>query len=72
MGLRILGIALLVYGVFVVLLALLKPKGIWGMAKIQGFVKMLGEKGTTVFLLVFGVVALGFGVWLTFLYQTPV
>ena len=61
----ILAIFLLVYGVFVVFLALTKqPAKIWSMGKIQGFVKMMGETGTRIFFMVWGIAALVIGVWL--------
>jgi hypothetical protein len=61
-----LGIFLLVYGAFCLLLAIFKFPFLWNIGKIQGFVKLLGETGTTIFIGVWGVVALGFGIWLTF------
>ena len=68
MGLLILGIFLLVYGVFVLILAFTKkPAAIWNMGKIQGFVKMLGNTGTVIFFTIWGLATLGIGIWLTFI-----
>jgi ABC-type transport system involved in multi-copper enzyme maturation permease subunit len=53
-----------VYAVFVIVVAIAKPKPIWEMAKIQGFVKMLGETGTVVFFIVWALLASGLGYWL--------
>lgn len=33
------------------------------MGKIQGFVNILGETGTKIFFIIFGLVVGGFGVW---------
>jgi hypothetical protein len=56
-GLLILAIVLWVYAAFVVVVAVAKPKPIWEMGKIQGFVKMLGETGTVIFFIVWGIAA---------------
>jgi len=60
-----LGIFLIVYAVAVFLIAGLKPEKIWKMGKIQGFVKILGDLGTVIFFVIFGLASLGFGIWLT-------
>lgn len=67
MGLTILGIFLLIYGVFCLFIAITKWGPVWKMAKIEGFKKILGELGTQIFIGVWGAVALGFGIWLTFI-----
>lgn len=58
-----LGIFLVLYGIAVYLIAALRPEKIWQMGKIQGFVKILGETGTRIFLFIFGGASLGFGIW---------
>ena len=63
-GLALLGLFLVIYGAFVFIIALIKPKAIWEMGKIQAFVKRLGEKGTVIFFFIWGAIALGFGIWL--------
>ena len=64
-GLALLGIFLVLYGVFVFFLTFTKkPQSIWNMGKIQGFVKALGETGAVIFFLVWGAAALGVGIWL--------
>jgi hypothetical protein len=60
-----LGLFLIVYSIAVFLIAGFKPKAIWKMGKIQGFVKILGELGTVIFFIIFGLAALGVGIWLT-------
>ncbi|MBN1952984.1 MAG: hypothetical protein JW801_17400 [Bacteroidales bacterium] len=60
-----LGIILIIYAVAVFLIAGMKPAKIWNMPKIQGFVKILGNLGTVIFFVVWGIIALGFGIWLT-------
>lgn len=63
MGMLVLGIVLIVYGVFCGIIALFKIPVIWNMAKIQGFRKILGDVGTQIFITVWGLAALGFGIW---------
>lgn len=55
--LLLLAIILVVYGLFVLVVAIFKPKAIWSMAKIQGFVKLLGETGTVVFFIIWALAA---------------
>lgn len=59
-----LGIFLIVYAFLVFWITFKKPSKIWGMGKIQGFVSILGELGTQIFFIVFGLAALGFGILL--------
>ena len=63
-----LAIFLVLYAVACYLITFLKPAKIWNMGKIQGFVKIMGEVGTQVFIFIFGSVALGFGIWLLIKY----
>ena len=63
-GLALLGLFLILYSVVVVVLAIKKPKSIWEMGKIKGFIKLLGEKGTVIFFFVWAAISLGFGIWL--------
>ena len=64
MGFIILGIFLIAYGVFCLAVGLLKfPAAVWNMGKIQGFRKMLGDVGTQIFLTIWGLAALGFGIY---------
>jgi hypothetical protein len=61
----LLGLLALAYaGLVLYLAAAKKPVVIWNMAKIQAFVKVLGEKGTVIFFYVWGVIFLGLGIWL--------
>ena len=65
----ILGLFLILYGLLCVVLGFTKKPGvIWNMGKIQGFVKILSEVGTQIFVAVFGLVAWGFAIWLLILY----
>ena len=41
-----------------------KPEKIWGMGKVQAFVKTLGERGTEIFFYAFGVASSALGIWL--------
>jgi len=63
-----LAIFLIVYGIAVYLITAFKPKKIWNMGKIQGFVKIMGSAGTQVFFYVFGGASLGIGIWLLIKY----
>lgn len=58
------GIILVVYSLLVIALTIFKPAPIWRMGKIQGFIKLFGEKGTITFFLVFAVIVLVIGVLL--------
>jgi len=63
-GLKLLGIFLLVYAAIVVLLAVMKPKSVWKMKKIQFFIKYLGDDGTVVFFYAWALLSAGIGIWL--------
>ncbi len=61
----LLGLLALAYaGLVFYLAAAKKPAVIWNMAKIQMFIKVLGEKGTIIFFYVWAVAFLGLGIWL--------
>jgi hypothetical protein len=62
-GLSVLGIFMILYGVFCVVVGIFKIPVIWNMGKIQGFRKFLGEIGTQIFLVVWGGASLGFGIF---------
>lgn len=65
MGLKILGVVLLLYGALCLVLGISKkPAAIWDMGKIQGFRKILKDTGTQIFIGVWGGAALGIGIWL--------
>ena len=63
-GIALLGVFLVLYAGAVVFITVKKPEGIWNMAKIRMFRKVLGESGTVIFFYIFGVVCLAVGVWL--------
>jgi hypothetical protein len=63
-GLALLGIVSLLYAVVVALLAFKKPEKVWKLAKIQFFVKMMGDKGTVIFFYSWAVVFALLGIWL--------
>ena len=54
--LTIVAYVLILYGIAVLYIAYFKPKAIWNLGKIQGFVQLLSEKGTDIF---FSIVGLG-------------
>ena len=57
-----LGWFLVAYGVLVLHAAFARPQWIWNTGKVQGFVKLLGERGTVIFFIVIGAAALAGGV----------
>ncbi|MBM7560793.1 hypothetical protein [Fusibacter tunisiensis] len=63
-GWALLGILMVVYAAFVVYIALKKPTKIWEMAKIKLFIRVLGEKGTEIFFIVFAAIVGAAGIWL--------
>lgn len=63
-GLALLGILALIYAGSVFFITFKKPDAIWNMAKVRGFRKVLGEKGTEIFFYAFGLLAVALGVWL--------
>jgi hypothetical protein len=58
--LLVLAIVLWVYALAVIVIAIVKPKAVWDLAKIQGFVKLLGDTGTRIFFVIWAIaVAIG-------------
>ena len=57
-----LGVFLILYGITTLTIAILKPKPIWQIGKIQGFVQVLTERGTVIFFVIVGLAALGGGI----------
>jgi len=61
----IVGLLLLLYGAFCIFVGVTKkPAGIWEMKKIQTFIKVLGEKGTVIFFVIWGLAAACLGAWM--------
>ncbi len=60
--LTILAYALILYGVFTLYIAYFKPKAIWNIGKIQGFVQLLSEKGTVILFSIVGIGTIAGGV----------
>jgi hypothetical protein len=65
--LTIIAYALILYGVFTLYIAFAKPKAIWNLGKIQGFVQLLSEKGTVIFFTVVAMAIIVGGVYLLML-----
>jgi hypothetical protein len=58
--LLLLAIVLWVYAIAVIVIAIFRPKAVWDLAKIQGFVKLMGDTGTRAFFVVWAIaVAIG-------------
>jgi hypothetical protein len=53
--LTIIAYALILYGILTLYIAFAKPKAIWNIGKIQGFVQLLTEKGTVIFFSIVGI-----------------
>jgi hypothetical protein len=62
--LTIVGYVLIVYGIAVLYVAYAKPKAIWNLGKIQGFVQLLSEKGTVIFFSIVGIATIVGGIYL--------
>ena len=62
----ILGLLSLIYGAFCIYIGIKKPEKIWKMKKIQGFVKVLKEKGAVIFFIIWGAAFAVLGIWLFF------
>lgn len=62
--LTIIAYALILYGVFTLYIAYAKPKSIWNIGKIQGFVQLLTETGTVIFFSIVGVATIAGGIYL--------
>ena len=62
--LAIIAYALILYGIFTLYIAFAKPKAIWNIGKIQGFVQLLSEKGTVIFFSIVGIAAIAGGIFL--------
>lgn len=60
--LTIIAVFLIAWGALTLLVGLLKPKAVWSIGKVQGFVQLIGETGTTIFFGVVGAAALIGGV----------
>ena len=60
----LLGLLALAYAGLVFWMAIKKPEKLWSIGKIQTMVKLMGEKGTNIFLYVFGTAFVGLGIWL--------
>lgn len=63
-GFALLGILAFIYAGFVFFITIKKPDTIWNMAKIRGFRKVLGEKGTVIFFYILGLLVVALGIWL--------
>ena len=62
-----LAIFLILYGLACLYVGLARPKAIWSLGKLQGFVQLLGEKGTVAMLVILGIATLVGGIFLLFL-----
>ena len=61
----ILAIVLIIYGVFCLYIGLTKAPFIWKMKKLMVMRKMFGgETGLQIFIIIWGAIALGIGIWL--------
>jgi len=47
-----------------IVIAVKKPEKVWNMKKIEGFKKVLGEKGTVIFFCIWGSAFAVLGIWL--------
>lgn len=63
-GWALLGLFLILYSVSVFFITFKKPEGIWNMAKIRFFRKILGEKGTVLSFYIIAAIVAVIGIWL--------
>lgn len=61
---EIISIFLMIYGILVLYLTLTKSNLLFGNMKTKMFYKLFGEKGTYIFFLIFGILALAVGIYL--------
>lgn len=64
MVITVIGILAVAWGAATLLVGLVKPQAVWQLGKIQGFVGLLSETGTTIFFTVIGLAAIALGLWL--------
>jgi hypothetical protein len=62
--LTIIAYVLILYGIAVLYIAFAKPRAIWNLGKIQGFVQLLSEKGTVIFFSIVGIATIVGGAWI--------
>ena len=60
----LLGLLALAYAGLVFWMVIKKPEKLWSIGKIKTMVKLMGEKGTDIFLYVFGIAFVVLGIWL--------
>ncbi|MBN2653006.1 MAG: hypothetical protein JXR63_11540 [Spirochaetales bacterium] len=60
----LLGALALIYALVVLFIAIKRPAKIWEMKKIQIFRKLLTDKGTMAFFVIWGLGFIGLAVWL--------
>ncbi len=63
---QIIGMLVMLWGLSTLLVGVFRPSFLWKSNKIQGFVQLLGEKGTTILLGVLGAAALVGGLFIVF------
>jgi hypothetical protein len=64
---RGLGIVLLAYGLVCVIAGTSKLPLLWNMSNVQLFVNGLGAAGAQALVVVWGLIVVGLGIWLTFI-----
>ncbi len=60
-GLTLFAAFLILYGLACLYVGFARPQAIWKTGKLQGFVQLLGEKGTVIMLTILGVGTLAGG-----------
>ena len=60
----LLGLLALAYAGVAFWMVIKKPETLWGIGKVQGLIKVLGEKGTDILFYAVSGAALGLGIWL--------
>ncbi len=67
-ALTLFGIALVIYGLLTLAIAVFKPRAIWQIGKIQGFVQLLSERGTVILFFIVAALTIGAGSYVLLVY----
>jgi len=62
--LKILGILVILYAIFFVVIAVVKPGVVWNSQKTERLKKVLGERGAGIFFYIWALLILALGIWL--------
>ncbi len=61
---KVLGILVMVYAMFFVVIAVVRPGVVWNSKKTETMKKVLGERGAGIFFYIWALLILALGIWL--------